>query len=233
MNDSLSNLDKAVSQNLRELELTVNRLRKLIIQTFLARKRIREEYDYSRSEIARWQKNAWLAVYAGNDYLAKAALLRKRHFEQKVAKLKVQIKLDRNIDIVANLKQNLAALELIVTEIEIPEAMQYSSQACKLSQTRIREINASFIVDAFERVEEKVVSIKENSEGALESSNVGTKQQFSDPWALDNNDDEILVMKAQLFDTSINEIEAANTNLPYFTTLIDAELEELRSQLND
>ncbi|MEM8677307.1 MAG: PspA/IM30 family protein [Cyanobacteria bacterium P01_G01_bin.67] len=172
VNYSSNNHEKTISQNIKELEATIVRLRRSIAQASLSRKCTQEKYNYSVSEATRWQERAWLAVYVNNDYLAKEALLRKKYFEQEVAKLEIQIKSDRNTDITNNLRQKLTALEMRVGELKLLEVRQYSSKAQRILQTSMSEIDTSNVMGAFERMEEKVMQIDSESEIPKELENI-------------------------------------------------------------
>jgi len=225
MNDSLNNPEKVVSRNIKELETTIARLRQSIIKASSEKKRVQEKYDYSVSEIARWEKRAWLAVSANNDYLAKEALLRKQYFKKNATELEIQIKLDQNTGIINNLRHKLTALETRVIELKTLEARQYSSKAQKLLQTSMSNTSSAMI--AFERMEEKIKLIEAESELAKKLGGVNIEQEFAALNTSSNTDDELVIIKEQLIEGFSNSAEYISDDV------IDAELDELRAQLND
>lgn len=227
MNDSLNNPEKVVSRNIKELEATIARLRQSIIQASSAKKHIQEKYDYSLSEIARWHKRAWLAVSANDDYLAREALLRKRYFEKSAAELEIQIKLDQNAATIANLQQKLTALEMRVIELKMLEVRHYSSKAQRLLQISMSEIHTSSAMGAFERMEEKLMQIEEKSETAKELERINIIEFFPSSGAEYSFDDELTIMKEQLIKGCLDSAEHVSNNI------IDAELDELRAQLDN
>jgi len=86
---------------------------------------------------------------------------------------------------------------------------------------------------AFERMEEKVMQIEAESETAAELGGTGIEAQFAELEAGTGVDDELAAMKAQISGTSAAtpKLESAESSAPK-DAVIDAELEELRSQLD-
>jgi phage shock protein A len=87
---------------------------------------------------------------------------------------------------------------------------------------------------AFERMEDKVMQLEAESETASELGGTGIEQQFAALEAGSGVDDELAAMKAQLSGTSAEtpKLEAAETTSEPQDAVIDAELDELRSQLD-
>ena len=109
-----------------------------------------------------------------------------------------------------------------------------AAKANKQLQETIGGIDTSSAMGAFERMEDKVMQLEAESQSVAELAGGGLEQQFAQLEASSGVEDELAAMKAQLPGTSPetkslpSEGETSNSK----QSVIDAELEELRSQLN-
>ncbi len=203
MNNSLNNTEKELSKLIREMEDIIVKLSQSITQLSLAKK-LKADYKNNISEIKRWKKRAWLALYANNDNLAKEALLRKHYYQKKTEKLKPQIEPDQIKAIIADLQQKLTDLEIKVTdckklqtELESESKSLSVSKLCSVSLERqFAQLEASISID----IKDDLAAIKVGLPNCQMD-----KEFFPDLW----------------------NSETTNNDA------IDVELEELRSQLKD
>ena len=87
---------------------------------------------------------------------------------------------------------------------------------------------------AFERMEDKVLSLEAESEAAGELGGTGLEEQFAALEAGSDVDDELAAMKAQIAGTPETQaLPSAPTQSSPADPVVDAELEELRSQLKN
>ncbi|MEO0845220.1 MAG: PspA/IM30 family protein, partial [Cyanobacteria bacterium J06648_1] len=167
--------------------------------------------------------------------LAREALVRKKSFADTANSLKTQ--LDQQTNQVATLKRNLIALESKISEAKTKKDMlrarANAAKANKQLQDSMSNIGTSGSMAAFERMEDKVMQLEAESESAAELGGTGIEQQFAALEAGSGVDDELAAMKAQLSGTSAEtpKLEAAEPSSPQ-DSVIDAELDELRSQLD-
>jgi phage shock protein A len=173
----------------------------------------------------------------GDENLAREALVRKKSFSDTAASLKTQ--LDQQSNNVSTLKRSLIALESKISEAktkkDMLKARANAAKAQKQLQESMNNIGTSSAMGAFERMEEKVMQIEAESETAAELGGVGIEQQFAALEAGSGVDDELAAMKAQLSGASPQQeaLPAADTSTSTpKDAVIDAELEELRSQLD-
>lgn len=165
MNNSLNNTEKELSKLIREMEDIIVKLSQSITQLSLAKK-LKGDYNNNISEIKRWEKRAWLALYANNDNLAKEALLKKHYYQKKIEKLKPQIEPDQIKAIIADLQQKLTALEIKVTdckklqtELESESKSLSVSKLCSVSlEQQFAQLEASSSVE----LEELRSQLKDN-----------------------------------------------------------------------
>ncbi len=203
MNNSSNNTEKELSKQIGEMENIIVKLSQSITQLSLA-KTLQSDYSNNISEIKRWEKRAWLALYANNDNLAKEALLRKHCYQKKIEKLKPQIEPDKIKAIIADLQQKLTALEIKVTD-------------CKKLQTELESKSKSLSVSQL-----CSVSLEQQFAQLEASSNIDIKDDLAAiKVGLPN-----CQMDKEFFPDLWNS-ETTNNDA------IDVELEELRSQLKD
>jgi phage shock protein A len=147
--------------------------------------------------------------------------------------------LDQQSGTVGTLKRNLIALESKISEAKTKKDMlrarSNAAKAQRQLQDTVNNIGTSSAMGAFERMEEKVMQLEAESESAAELGGTGIEQQFAALEAGSGVDDELAAMKAQLSGTSaetpILTPAEASTNSPQ-DSVIDAELDELRSKLD-
>jgi phage shock protein A len=57
----------------------LSNLRSSIIEVIALQKRAEQEYNQAQAEVLKWEKRVKLALYKGDDFLAKEALRQKKH----------------------------------------------------------------------------------------------------------------------------------------------------------
>lgn len=231
INYNSKNPEGVVNNCIKEMEATIAQLRQSIIQTTAAKKRTEEKYHYHLSQTYRWQQRAELALAAGDENLAREALIRKRYFEGNVAELKAQTNLDNSTVIIAHLQQKLTFLEIELADYKMLQASYYKSKVQRQLQETIGGIDTSSAMSAFESMEDKVMQIEAESQSAAELNSIILERQLAQLDANSDTDDELAALKALLSSSSDN-LDSSPTNTPKDSHL-DAELEELRAQLND
>jgi phage shock protein A len=241
MNDLVSKAEdpeKVLEQAVIDMQEDLVQLRQAVARAIATQKRTEQQYDKNQQESNLWQQRAQLALSKGDEALAREALVRKKSSSDSAATLKIQ--LDQQSANVTTLKRNLIALESKISEAKTKKDMlrarANAAKAQKQLQQTISGIDTSSAMGAFERMEDKVMQLEAESQSAQELGGMGLESQFAALEAGSGVDDELAAMKAQLSGASPAQqsLPAADTktNAPR-DSAIDAELEELRSQLND
>lgn len=227
--------EKVLEQAVIDMQEDLVQLRQAVARSIATQKRTEQQYNKNHSEANNWQQRAQLALSKGDENLAREALVRKKSFGDTAASLKAQ--LDQQSNTVSTLKRNLIALESKISEAKTKKDMlrarASAAKANKQLQDSVNSIGTSSAMGAFERMEEKVMQIEAESEASAELGGTGLEQQFAALEAGSGVEDELAAMKAQLSGTSAEtpKLEAAETPSPK-DSVIDAELDELRSQLD-
>ncbi len=240
LNDMVSKAEdpeKILEQAIIEMQEDLVQLRQAVARAIAAQKRTEQQYNKNQAEANNWQKRAQLALTKGDENLAREALMRKKTNADTAATLKQQ--LDQQTTQVDTLKRNLIALESKISEAktkkDMLKARAKAAKANEQLQSTIGSLGTGSAMAAFDRMEEKVMELEASSEAAGELGGVGLEQQFAQLEAGSGVDDELEAMKAQLAGASPSQ-EALPPSQKQSSSpsdsVVDAELEELRSQLN-
>ena len=228
--------EKVLEQAVIDMQEDLVQLRQAVARSIATQKRTEQQYNKNQSEANTWQQRAQLALSKGDENLAREALVRKKSFADTAASLKAQ--LDQQSNQVATLKRNLIAVESKISEAKTKKDMlrarANAAKANRQLQDSVNNIGTKSAMGAFERMEDKVMQLEAESETASELGGTGIEQQFAALEAGSGVDDELATMKAQLSGTSAEtpKLEAAETTSNPQDEVIDAELDELRSQLD-
>ena len=232
--------EKVLEQAVIDMQEDLVQLRQAVARAIATQKRLStrsSQQNKNQSEANTWQQRAQLALSKGDENLAREALVRKKSFSDTAASLKIQLEQQSNN--VNTLKRNLIALESKISEAKTKKDMLKARANAAKAQKQLQEsmvnIDTSSALGAFERMEDKVMQLEAESETAAELGGTGIEQQFAALEAGSGVDDELAAMKAQLAGASPAQealpASDSKTSTPQ-DAVIDAELDELRSQLD-
>ncbi|MGF1540527.1 MAG: PspA/IM30 family protein [Pleurocapsa sp.] len=228
--------EKVLEQAVIDMQEDLVQLRQAVARAIATQKRSEQQYNKNQAEANTWQQRAQLALSKGDETLAREALVRKKSFSDAAATIKTQ--LDQQTNNVATLKRNLIALESKISEAKTKKDMLRARANAAKAQKQLQEtmggIDTSSAMSVFKRMEDKVMQLEAESESAAELGGVGIENQFAQLEASSGVDDELAAMKAQLTGGSPAQeaLPAAESTSSPNDSVIDAELEELRSQLD-
>ncbi|NEO11647.1 MAG: PspA/IM30 family protein [Moorea sp. SIO4G2] len=240
LNDMVSKAEdpeKILDQAIVDMQEDLVQLRQAVARSIAEQKRTEQQYNKNQTEANNWQKRAQLALSKGDENLAREALVRKKTNSDTAATLKTQ--LDQQTNQVNTLKRNLVALEGKISEAKTKKNMlKARAQAAKANeklQQTMGSINTGGSLEAFERMERKVLDMEARSQAVHELGGAGLEEQFR---LLEGNDvdDELATMKAQLAGGSVSqealpaseEKKSTSSDSP-----VDKELEDLRKQIDN
>ncbi|MGK7875293.1 MAG: PspA/IM30 family protein [Xenococcaceae cyanobacterium] len=246
LNDMVSKAEdpeKILDQAVVDMQEDLVQLRQAVARAIAEQKRTEQKYKKDQEEASKWQQRAQLALQKGDEALAREALKRKKSNAETATIFKQQ--LEQQTAQVETLKRNLIALESKLSEAKTKKNMlkarKKAAEANQQLQSAIGNIDTNSAMAAFERMEEKVVELEAVSEAAGEIGGVGLEQQFAQLESGSDIDDELAVMKAQLTGGSVSqgalpaaeEQASSQSKSAQSKSAVDAELEDLRSQLNN
>ncbi len=229
--------EKVLEQAVIDMQEDLVQLRQAVARAIATQKRTEQQYNKNQSEANTWQQRAQLALSKGDENLAREALVRKKSFADTASSLKAQ--LEQQSSNVTTLKRSLIALESKISEAKTKKDMlrarANAAKAQKQLQDSVNNLSTNSAMGAFERMEDKVMQLEAESESAAELGGTGIEQQFAQLEASSGVDDELAAMKAQLSGASPKQEAlpaAEESDTSPNDSVIDAELEELRSELD-
>ncbi len=245
LNDMVSNAEdpeKILEQSVLEMQEDLVQLRQGVAQAIASQKRTEQQYNQAQNEANKWQRNAQLALQKGDETLARQALERKKSFSENANTLKTS--LDSQVGQIDTLKRSLIGLESKISEAKTKKDMLKARSAAAKAQENLQStvgrLGTSSAMAAFERMEEKVLMQEARGQAAGELAGSDLESQFAQLESGSGVDDELAALKAQM---SLGPATAANTpSLPQATEqpstpksneVVDAELEQLRKQLDN
>lgn len=230
--------EKILDQAIIDMQEDLVQMRQAVAKAIASQKRVQQQATQANNEASKWHQRAQLALQKGDEGLAREALGRKK--VQADAAGSLQAQLDQQTAQVDMLRKNLIGLEGKISEAktkkDMLKARASAAKANEQLQSSMGSLNTSGSMAAFERMEEKVLMMEAKSQAASELAGSSLEAQFQELESSDV-DLELEAMKAQMLGGSTPETTA---QLPSGTTqavpqdsVVDAELEELKTQLDN
>jgi phage shock protein A len=231
--------EKVLEQAVIDMQEDLVQLRQAVARAIAEQKRTEQKYNQDLGEANKWEQRARLALSKGDENLAREALTRKKSHTDTAVVLKTQ--LEQQTTQVDSLRRNLVALEGKISEAKTKKNMlQARARAAKANedlQKTLGGIDTSSAMSAFEQMETKVLELEARSQAVGELSGYGIEQQFAQLEAGSGVEDELSMLKAQMLEGSKPQeaLPAASDtkSSSASNSVVDAELEELRSKLKE
>lgn len=199
--------EKILEQTVLEMQEDLIQLRQAVAAAIATKKRTERDVNNAQSHADSWYSRAQLALEKGNEQLAREALVRRKSYSETVQALQGQ--LISQDTIINKLKQDLKTLEGKIAEARMRKdlyiARARSAQAAAKMNELMDRYNPSGTLQAFERMEEKILQLEARSE-VIE--NMGSRDLENKIAALERENDvdaELTQMKQRI--VSVNEAE--------------------------
>lgn len=226
--------EKILEQTVMDMQEDLIQLRQGVAQAIATQKRTERQYAQAKTNTEEWYRRAELALQKGDEHLAREALTRRKTYEETANALKAQI--EQQSVIVAQLKQNMIALERKIADAKTKKDMYIArARSAKASQKlneMLGQVGNSGAMAAFERMEERVMEMEARSAALAELANDTVEHQFA---ALEQGsvDEDLEALKRKM----MGESAPASGSLPAAESApspaTDAELDDLRSRLEN
>ena len=115
--DRVEDPERMIKQLIREMEENISSAREGVIDAVASEKQLSKELDSQRRQASEWNERARRALQAGNEALAREALMRKKEHDSMVAHLEVSSESARRTS--ERLKAQLRALEMKLEEARL------------------------------------------------------------------------------------------------------------------
>uniref|UniRef100_M8BQK2 Membrane-associated 30 kDa protein, chloroplastic n=1 Tax=Aegilops tauschii TaxID=37682 RepID=M8BQK2_AEGTA len=199
-----------------------------------SQKRLENKCKAAQQADADWYRRAQLALQKGDEELAREALKRRKSYADNASSLKTQ--LDQQRSVVENLVSNTKLLESKIAEArQKKDTLKARAQSAKTA-TKVSEmlgnVNTSSALSAFEKMEEKVMTMESQAEalGQLGADDLEGKFAMLETTSVD---DDLAQMRKELSGSSLKgELPQGRTATPRDRD-IERELNELREKAND
>jgi len=196
--------EKMLNQVLVDMKAQLVEAKKQVAVAIADEKRIKKQYEQEAAKAAEWERKAMLAVKAGDDNLARAALTRKQEHDEVAETLKQQWEAQKQS--VEQLKGALRGLDNKIEEAKRKRNILVSRQKRAEAQRTINEtlsnINSTSAFDTFERMSDRVTQIEAEAEataeigGALPEATL--ESQFKALEASSGVDDDLAALKSKM-----------------------------------
>ena len=214
-------------------------------------KRIKKQWEQEALKASEWEKKAMLAIKAGDDNLARAALQRKADHDEVANQLKDQWEAQKAS--VEALKGALRGLDNKIEEAKRKRNLLVSRQKRAEAQRTINEtlssINSTSAFDTFDRMSDRVTQLEAEAEASTEISgalNEGSLESQFKALEASSVDDQLESLKRKMALTAgksddPKQLGSAKTVVGNTAEVsaddmkaaeIDAQLEELKKKLS-
>ncbi|KAK4366968.1 hypothetical protein RND71_014848 [Anisodus tanguticus] len=235
---SFEDPEKILEQTVLEMNNDLIKLRQATAQVLASQKQLENKYKAAQQASEDWYRRAQLALGKGDEDLAREALKRRKSYADNANALKTQ--LDQQKSVVENLVSNTRLLESKIQEAKskkdtLKARAQSAKTATKVSEM-LGNVNTSSALSAFERMEEKVLTM----ESQADALNQLTSDELEGKFALletSSVDDDLASLKKELTGSSkkgdLPPGRIPVSSLQFQDSEIEKELNELRRRAND
>ena len=162
--------EKMLNQVLVDMKQQLVEAKKQVAVAIADEKRLKKQYEQEKARTEQWERKAMLAVKAGDDDLARAALARRSEHEELAKTLLAQWEAQK--ESVEQLKQALRNLDSKIEEAKRKRNILVSRQKRAEAQRTINEtlsnINSTSAFDTFERMADRVTQLEAEAEASAE-----------------------------------------------------------------
>lgn len=175
LNDLISRSEdpeKMLNQVILEMNTQLIEAKKQVALAIADEKRLAKQFETERATAEEWERKAMMAVRAGDDELAKEALLRQREHQQLASELETQWQ--KQAAAVGNLKNALRMLNNKIEEAKRKKNVLIARKKRAEAQKAIHETmsgltdNSAF--ETFNRMEEKINQMEAEADAQVEVS---------------------------------------------------------------
>lgn len=239
LNDLISGAEdpaKMLEQIILEMNQQLIEAKKQVAIAIADEKKLQKQFDREAKTAQEWEKKAMLAIHAGDDELAKEALLRKGEHDGLVGDYKEQW--EKQHAAVTHLKTALRALNHKIEEAKRKKnvliARQRRAEAMKNIQETMSGLKDGSAFEAFDRMSQKIDQTEAEAEASAELSEEYTgdilKYKFDKLQTTAGADQELLALKRKMGMVAEEE-PAVATRVAEESSSEDDELAELEEAL--
>ncbi|CBI24644.3 hypothetical protein VitviT2T_007554 [Vitis vinifera] len=239
---SMEDPEKILEQTVLEMNDDLIKMRQATAQVLASQKRLENKYKAAQQASEDWYRKAQFALEKGDEDLAREALKRRKSYADNASALKAQF--DQQKNVIENLVSNTQLLESKIQEAKskkdtLKARAQSAKTASKVNEM-LGNVNTSNALAAFEKMEEKVLTMESQAEalGQLTSDELDGKFASLESSSVD---DDLANLKKELSGSSKKgelppgraSVSSTSMALPFQDTELERELNELRQKAKD
>jgi phage shock protein A len=192
--------EKILEQTVLEMQENLMQLRRGVAGAIAIQKRTERQAAAAESTSEEWYRRAQLALQQGNETLAREALTKRRVYQETAKAFSNQR--TEQTDLVGKLKQDMRTLELKIAEAKTKKDMYIARARSAEASFRLQEMlsagSANSSLNAFERMEEKVLQIEAQSEAITQLGGDDLQKKFAALESTNDIDSELVALKVQI-----------------------------------
>ena len=219
--------EKILEQTVLDMQEDLFQLRQAVAQAIATQKRTERQCSQAQTTADEWYKRAQLALQKGEEALAREALTRRKSYQDTAESMRSQLTQQKVV--VDQLRQNMMKLESKISEAKTKKdlfiARARSAKASQQISEMMERTNPGGAMQAFERMEEKVMQMEAQAEAVSELGMDDLEKRIASLGEGDEVEAELNAMKSQLSGSP----EAVQLPPP----VEDPELKRLRSQIEN
>ena len=196
----LEDPEKILEQAVLDMQDELIQLRQAVAHAIATQKRTERQAAQARSTSNEWYRRAQLALQKGDEALAREALTRRKSYLDTAEAMEAQ--LSQQSGVVTGLKQNMMKLESKIQEAKTKKdlyiARARSAKASVQIQEMLGKVGTGSAMNAFERMEDKVLQLEANSDAIAELGSTDLEKRIEALGEADEIDAELAAMKNQL-----------------------------------
>lgn len=162
--------EKILQQAVSELMAEGTKMRQAVAQAIATQKRTERQLTQAQAVAQEWYRRAQLALDKGNEQLARDALTHRQSYQ--ITAHNLQSYLQQQREITNRLRKELRTLEGKISEAKMKKDLYVARARSASAAQRIHELtsnsNGSTSLNAFERMEEKVIHLEANAQATAE-----------------------------------------------------------------
>ncbi len=234
--------EKMLNQAIIDMKKQLVDAKKQVAVAIADEKRLRKQYEAEAVKANDWEKKAMLALRAGDENLARAALERKKQHESIAEELKGQWEKQNAAS--TQLKGALRNLDSKIDEAKRKRNLLISrakrAEAQRTINNTLQGINATSAFDTFDRMSQKVDALEAEAEATYELTAAGQEadldSQFKALAASSGVDDDLAALKAKMLGPSSEgpkQLAGGEPNTAAPSDPVDDELAALKAKLGE
>lgn len=192
--------EKVLEQAVADMQENLVQLRQAVASAIASQKRTERQANQAQTTAEEWYRRAQLALQQNNDALAREALTKRKSYQETATALLAQ--LEQQNTVVVRLKQDMRTLESKIAEAKTKKDLYIARARSAQATQKINEMLGGFdtknSLNAFERMEEKVLELEAQSQAIAELGTDDLQKQFAALESSSDVDAELAAMKAQM-----------------------------------